>query len=228
MQLEATEVGHPGQRRRFAEHHLLGTASGGKLQRDRLDPRRARRRRPLLVERRHAGAVGIADQHVGAPAGGAQRAVGDRQVVVDEVALGVPALREQHLVRVGDRHLAAADRSALREESRSPPAPDSTVAAGRSPRVGRRGPPGRSTPARSSRQPAPRRPRPRPLPLVDDTVAETCAARDSSSGCACRSRASAASSVTSSVSGVIDTHRCSTAQRSDWSSDDAIGTIVNQ
>ena len=46
---------------------------------------------------------------IGRPPDAAQRAVGDRQVVADEVELGVAGLGEVDLVRVRDRDLAAAD-----------------------------------------------------------------------------------------------------------------------
>ena len=53
---------------------------------------------------------GIADQDVGPAAGALQRALGDGDVVAREIQLGVARLREQDLLRVRDRDLAAADR----------------------------------------------------------------------------------------------------------------------
>ena len=46
---------------------------------------------------------------IGRPADAAQGAVGDAEVVADQVQLGVPGPREVDLVRVGDRHRAAGD-----------------------------------------------------------------------------------------------------------------------
>ena len=54
-------------------------------------------------------AVRVADEHVRPPAGAAQRAVGDGEVVAHEIELGDARLRKQHLARVRDRDLAARD-----------------------------------------------------------------------------------------------------------------------
>ena len=89
MQLEAGEIGQPGQRGGVARHDFVRAAAGGELEGDDLDPRRAGGRRPLLVEELLADAVGIAHQHVGPAAGAAQRAFGDSEVVVHQVELGV-------------------------------------------------------------------------------------------------------------------------------------------
>ena len=69
MELEAGEVGHPGQRRGIARHHLLGQASGREGERHHLDPLRARLRRALLVEELALDSVRVAHQHVGSAAG---------------------------------------------------------------------------------------------------------------------------------------------------------------
>ena len=52
---------------------------------------------------------GIADEHVRPPAGAAQRAVGDGEVVADEIELGDAGLGEQHLARIRDRHFLSRD-----------------------------------------------------------------------------------------------------------------------
>ena len=109
MQLEAGEVGHPGERRRVARHDFFGGPARRKLQRDDLDPVGPRLGRALLVEELAADAVGIAHEHIRPPAAAAQRAVGDAEVVVDEIELRVAALGEQHLARVRDRDRAACD-----------------------------------------------------------------------------------------------------------------------
>ena len=84
-----------------------------------------------------------------------------------------------------------------------------------------------SSPASRSPPPAPRRQRPQPPRRSRHSRRDVCR-QGFVEGDSRRRRASSTSSVTSSVNGVIDTQRCSTAQRSDWSSEDAIGTTVNQ
>ena len=113
MQLEAGEVGHPGQRRGIARHDLLGGPARREPQRDHFYPVGSRLRRPLLVEELAVDAVRIADEHVRPPAGGAQRAIGDREVVAHEIELRVASLREKHLARVGDRDFPARNRQQL-------------------------------------------------------------------------------------------------------------------
>ena len=109
VEVDAAEVDHPGQRGGVADHHLLGRAARGVVQLRHLDPVGPARRCPLLEERLLVDALHEAlEDH--RPAGDpAQRAVRHREVVVDQVELGVPARREDHLVRVGDRHLTPGD-----------------------------------------------------------------------------------------------------------------------
>ena len=109
MQLEAGEIRHPRQVGRVARHDLFGGASGGKAYRHHLDPRRAVLRRALLEEEFGVDAVGIADQDVGTAARAAQRAVGDAQVVANDVELGIAGLRKEHLARIGDDDVAVVD-----------------------------------------------------------------------------------------------------------------------
>ena len=109
MQLEAGEIRHPRQRRRVARHDFFSRAAGRKAQRHDLDPRRPRLRCALLKEEVAVGAVGVADEHVGPSAGAAQRAVGDGEVVVDEIELGDAGLGEQDLARIRDRHFLSRD-----------------------------------------------------------------------------------------------------------------------
>ena len=113
MQLDAREVRHPGERGRIARHHFFRGAARRKFQRHHFDPLRPRFRRALLIEKFLADAVGVAHQHVRAAAGAAQRAFGHREVVANQVELGVARFWEQHLVRIGDRHFPAVDRQDL-------------------------------------------------------------------------------------------------------------------
>ena len=110
VQLEAGEVRHP-RRARPASRGTTSSARAArrKLQRHDVDPRRPRLGRALLEEELAVDAVRIAHEHVRPAARAAQRAVGDREVVVHEIEFRVPGAREEHLLRVGDRHLAPAD-----------------------------------------------------------------------------------------------------------------------
>jgi hypothetical protein len=107
VEVDAAQVRHPGELRRVPDDHLLGGAPGREAQLDGLDPVRPRGRRPLLEEGRLGCALHEALEDHRPPRHPAQRAVGDGQVVPDHVQLGVPGLREVHLVRVADRHGAA-------------------------------------------------------------------------------------------------------------------------
>jgi hypothetical protein len=117
MQLEAGEVRHPGERRRFARHHLLGAAARGEAQLHHLDPPGARLRRALLVEELALDAVGVAHHHVGPAARAAQRALGHVEVIARDVELGIARLRKQQLVRMRDRNLATVDSQDFHESN---------------------------------------------------------------------------------------------------------------
>ena len=107
VQLETGHVGHPRERGGVPRHEFVGAAARRKAQRDDLGPGRPRFGRALLVEEFALDAVRIADEDVGASAGRAQGAVGDREVVADEIQLGVAGVGKEHLRGVGDRHFAA-------------------------------------------------------------------------------------------------------------------------
>jgi hypothetical protein len=110
VQIDAAEVDHPRELRRVAHHQLVGGAPRRERQLHRLHPRRPLLGRALLVEELALGPVHVALELHRPPAGAAQRALGDRQVVLDEIALGVAGAREHHLVGMRDRHLAARHR----------------------------------------------------------------------------------------------------------------------
>src|SRR6185503_1954721 len=109
MELQASQVRHPGERGRIAWYDLFRRAAGRKTERDDFDPIRPRGGRSLLVEELAVNPVGIADEHVRPAPRSAQRALGDGEVVAYDVELGDPGLREVDLARVGDRDLAPAD-----------------------------------------------------------------------------------------------------------------------
>jgi hypothetical protein len=113
MQLEARKVGHPCKGCRIPRHDFLCCATGWKVERDHVDPGRTGSWSPFLIEKLAADAVGIAYENVGPVPCGAQRTVGHGQVVSNEVSLGVAGLRKQHLLRIRDRYLVAADRNEL-------------------------------------------------------------------------------------------------------------------
>ena len=71
VQLEARQVGEPGERRGVARNDLVGGAARREAELHHLDPGRARLRRALLIEKLAFDAVGITHQHVGAAAGAA-------------------------------------------------------------------------------------------------------------------------------------------------------------
>ena len=66
-------------------------------------------RSALLEERFAFGSVDEPLEHHGAAPHPDQGALGDAEVVADQVELGVPGAREVDLVGVGDRHRAASD-----------------------------------------------------------------------------------------------------------------------
>ena len=65
--------------------------------------------RPLLKEKLAANAIRKSDHDVGTSAGSAERAVGNKEVIANEVELGVACLGEEHFLRIGDDHLTRAD-----------------------------------------------------------------------------------------------------------------------
>ena len=109
VEVDAAEVDDPGEPRRVVEDDLVGGPARRERQLGGPDPVRPVVRRPLLEEGLAGGAVDEALQRHRPAADAAQRAVGDREVVLHEVELRVARLREVDLGRVGDRDLAAAD-----------------------------------------------------------------------------------------------------------------------
>src|SRR5439155_249192 len=88
---------------RSAFHQSLG----GSAARPPPQPRRPGVRSALLVDDLEADAVRIDHAHVRPVRGAPQCALSDREVVLRDVEVPVPRLREHHLLGVGDRHLDA-------------------------------------------------------------------------------------------------------------------------
>ncbi len=112
VEVEAAEVGHPGQAGRVVDHDLVGRPARGEGELDRAEPVRPLLRGPLLEEEVAAGAVRVALEGHRPAASAAQRAVGDRDVVAHDLKLrdrAAGSIREVDFVRVGDGHLAAGD-----------------------------------------------------------------------------------------------------------------------
>ena len=79
------------------QHHLVGRAPGRKAKLDGRDPVRPRARRPLLEERLRLRPVHEPLQRHRPASNPAQRPVRHRQVVADQVQLGVPGPGKEHL-----------------------------------------------------------------------------------------------------------------------------------
>ena len=110
MQLEAREVGHPGERRGVARHDFFRGPAGREAAASTTSIQSGRDvRRALLVEELAADAV--RDSAPARSAGRPRRAARPRhgQVVARQIELRVAGLREQHLARVRNRDLAAGD-----------------------------------------------------------------------------------------------------------------------
>src|ERR671935_588156 len=137
VQLDAAEIDHPRKGGGVVDDREHGRVSTRKLDELLADVVRMLRH-ALLVEEVRVDAVRIAD-HVKRPAPEMrERAVGDVDVVGDEVALREPARREEHLLRVRDgnvvtaySHLNTRERASLRPATRS----RAVRALGRSPRA---------------------------------------------------------------------------------------------
>ena len=98
------DVGEPGHAQ------LVGVqAVAGEVQPHRLDPRRRPARQPLLVHLVAGDAVGEAVQHARPLAQRVDDAVADREVVVDEVELGLAPGGEVDPLGARDPHVEAVD-----------------------------------------------------------------------------------------------------------------------
>ena len=109
MQIDAAEIDDPRQLCRVAQHDLARGAAGRELELDHFDPERPRFGRALLEEEFPLGAVDVAFERHRPAAGPPQRALGDGEVVADQIDLGDAALWKEDLLRIRDRDLAAFD-----------------------------------------------------------------------------------------------------------------------
>lgn len=105
VQLDAAQVGHPGQRGRLARHDLVRDAPGREADVRDLEPLGTVGGRPLLEKELLADAAGVAHQDARPAAGPAQGARRHRQVVIDQVQLGQAGVREQDLAGTRDDDL---------------------------------------------------------------------------------------------------------------------------
>src|SRR5262245_51334169 len=109
MELQARQIGHPRQRRGVARHHFFGGASRWKRQCDDVDPGRSRFGGALLIKELAVDTVRVADEHVGPVACSADCSIRHREVIADDVELGIPRFFEQHFAGVRDRDFAYGD-----------------------------------------------------------------------------------------------------------------------
>ena len=109
VEVDAAEVVDPGQAGRVVDDDLVGGPPRREGQGRRPDELGDVLGCPLLEERLAGRAIDEALERHRPPAGAAQRPIRDRDVVLDEVELGVARLREVDLARVRDRHLAAVE-----------------------------------------------------------------------------------------------------------------------
>ena len=107
IQVDATEVDDPGELRRIPDDDLLRRSPRWEGQLDRLDPLRPRCRRALLKEGLTLRAVDKTLEGHGPAGHAAQRALRHRQVIANQVELGVTGLRKEDFVGIADGDLTA-------------------------------------------------------------------------------------------------------------------------
>jgi hypothetical protein len=114
VEIDASQVHHPGEGGGVVDHHLVRRAARWKRQLDGAHELGHRLRRPLLEEGLARRSVDEAlERHWPIPHA-KQRAIGDGEVVAHELDLGDPGLGEEHLARVADRDLVPVEDEALR------------------------------------------------------------------------------------------------------------------
>ena len=107
VEVDAAEVGDPGEVCGVIDDHEVGGAAAGEGDVGGLDAGGQVGGRALLEERLFGNAVDEALEDHRAVSDAAEGALGDGEVVADEVQLGITGGREVHLAGVGDRNLAA-------------------------------------------------------------------------------------------------------------------------
>ena len=113
VEVDASEVDDPRQGGRVVDHHLVGGPAGRERELDRAHELRNRLRGPLLEERLAGCPVDEALEGHRAVPNAEQRAVGDREVVPDEIDLGDAGIGEEDLARVADRDLVTVEGEGL-------------------------------------------------------------------------------------------------------------------
>ena len=113
VEVDAAEVDDPRQRGAVVDDHLVGGAAGRERELDGAHELRDRLRRALLEECLTLGAVDEALEGHRAVPDADERAVGDREVVADEVELGDAGIGEEELAGVADRDLVPVEGEGL-------------------------------------------------------------------------------------------------------------------
>jgi hypothetical protein len=106
VEVDAAEIDRPHQAGGVAQHGFLSRGARGVLEFGDLDEVRALLRRSLLKDRFLGDALDEAFQDHRPTMDAAQRAVGDREVVIDQIELRDAQIVEHHLVRMCDGQLA--------------------------------------------------------------------------------------------------------------------------
>ena len=112
MQLDAAEVGDPGETRRIRDHGKVRLVTGGVADVHGFEPIRMWHRHSLLIEEVALDAVRMPLHLHRASRDVMQHGIGDVDVILNEIALGQPHLREEDLLDVGDLDLAAGNEHA--------------------------------------------------------------------------------------------------------------------
>ena len=109
VKTKATEVDSPDHVREVGDHERARLRAVDRRHRRRPQPLGRVLRNALLEERRSLRALGEALHEHGATAHRPQQRLADAQVVIDEIALGLSALGEEHLVGTGEPDLTPGD-----------------------------------------------------------------------------------------------------------------------
>ena len=102
VQIDAAEIDHPQQRRAILDHREVDDVARPCSIEQISNPVGPRRRRALHEEELAGGAVRVPLHHHRAIAHVRQQHAGDVGVVLQQVALGQPELRPEHLAEVGE------------------------------------------------------------------------------------------------------------------------------
>jgi len=109
VEVDHAEVDGPHEVGGVGRRQLARRAAGGERDDGGLEPLRRGVGHALLEERLSVGPVDVALEHRGPLAQVDQRRLGHDEVVLDEVALRVPGLREEQLAGIRQSHLMPGD-----------------------------------------------------------------------------------------------------------------------